>query len=65
MDGLDQLVWRKASFSEPQGGCVEVAQAVDTTHVRDTKDAGKGPVLSFTPTEWAAFTAGVVAGEFG
>ncbi len=42
-----------------------MAQAGDTTYVRDSKDAGKGPVLRFTPTEWEAFTSGVVAGEFG
>lgn len=31
--------------------------------VRDSKDRG-GPVLTFTPTEWDAFTAGVRGGEF-
>ncbi len=62
---LPELAWRKSTFSDTAGECVEVAQAGDTTHVRDSKDAGKGPVLRFTPTEWAAFTAGVRAGEFG
>ncbi len=59
--GLD---WRKSTFSDNAGACVEVAQAGDTTHVRDTKDAGKGPVLSFTTTEWAALRDGIRAGEF-
>ncbi len=59
--GLD---WRKSTFSDGAQDCVEVAQSGDTTHVRDTKDNGKGPVLSFNPTEWAAFVAGVHAGEF-
>jgi uncharacterized protein DUF397 len=31
--------------------------------VRDSKNR-TGPLLGFTPTEWAAFTAGVRAGEF-
>jgi len=31
--------------------------------VRDSKDR-EGPVLSFSPDEWAAFTAGVRGGEF-
>lgn len=31
--------------------------------VRDSKDPS-GPVLRFTPAEWAAFTAGVRDGEF-
>jgi Domain of unknown function (DUF397) len=30
---------------------------------RDSKDPG-GPVLRFTPSEWAAFLCGVQNGEF-
>lgn len=61
----DALTWRKSTFSTDKDSCVEVAHSGDDTLVRDSKDAGKGPVLRFTPTEWEAFTAGVVAGEFG
>jgi hypothetical protein len=60
-----KLVWRKSSYSG-QGGndCVEVADLPDGGRaVRDSKDRS-GPVLSFTPAEWAAFTAGVRDGEF-
>jgi hypothetical protein len=32
--------------------------------VRDTKDAGHGPILAFTQTEWAAFLEGAADGEF-
>lgn len=32
--------------------------------VRDTKDHGTGPVLSFTRGEWAAFLKGVRLDEF-
>ena len=43
---------------------VEIAKLADG-HVamRDGKDPD-GPVLVFTPGEWAAFTAGVRDGEF-
>lgn len=56
--------WRKSSFSNSQAACVEVADLPDGHRaVRDSKDP-TGPVLHFTPAEWAAFTAGVCAGEF-
>ncbi len=57
-----ELQWHKSSFSGANG-CVEVARLVEGAAVRDTKDRS-GPVLRFTETEWAAFVAGVKAGEF-
>lgn len=59
-------VWRKASYSGGNGGnCVEVATNLPgIVAVRDSKDKG-GPVLVFGRAEWAAFTAGITAGEFG
>lgn len=58
--------WYKSSFSNGAGGdCVEVATLPEGGQlVRDTKDHGSGPVLSFSSTEWAAFTAAVRNGEF-
>lgn len=44
-------------------GCVAVGVDGERWLVRDSKDPA-GPVLTFTPTEWAAFVAGVKAGEF-
>ena len=49
--------WRKSSYSGgASGNCVEVASA-DHVLVRDTKDGGIGPVLTFGPTAWTAFLA--------
>jgi hypothetical protein len=61
----DRLQWMKSSLSYANGDCVEVARLPDgQIGVRDSKDPA-GPVLRFTPLEWAAFTAGVRNDEFG
>jgi hypothetical protein len=59
---LSRAVWRKSTFSE-SNGCVEVALVNNRVAVRDSKDP-RGPVLLFSPAEWEAFVAGVLAGEF-
>lgn len=46
--------WRKSSYSDYGGECVEVA-AADHVLLRDTRDR-TGPVLRFTPQEWRRFT---------
>lgn len=57
--------WCKSSRSNGEGACVEVAFLDGgRVAVRDTKDAGRGPALVFTPGEWAAFVGGVQDGEF-
>jgi uncharacterized protein DUF397 len=62
---LDRAQWRKSSYSGSNGGaCVEVARNLPgAIAVRDSRNPD-GPKLAFTPDEWAAFTAGVKAGEF-
>ena len=62
---LSRTSWFKSSFSNGQGGaCVEHAQLPDGSRaVRHSKDP-EGPTLTFSPSEWDAFVAGVKAGEF-
>jgi hypothetical protein len=58
------MKWRKSSYSSDDGNCVEVADLDGGTRaVRDSKDPA-GAHLTFTATEWSAFTAGVRNGEF-
>jgi hypothetical protein len=48
--------WRKSSYSGSNGGeCIEVA-TTEAVLVRDTADRS-GPMLTFTPDAWRAFTA--------
>jgi len=51
--------WRKSSYSGNGGGsCVEVGQD-DRVLVRDTKQHGQGPVLTFGPQTWETFLRAV------
>ncbi|WP_051970316.1 DUF397 domain-containing protein [Kitasatospora azatica] len=61
---LSGAQWRKSTYSENGGQCVEVSASFPTTvPVRDSKDP-EGPALAFTSTAFAAFIAGVKAGDF-
>lgn len=61
---LTGAIWRKSHRSNGSGGnCVEVAKLADGGRaVRDSKDPA-GPVLTCTPTQWAAFIVDVRNGE--
>lgn len=58
-----EVRYRKASASGANGDCVEMHQADDEVHVRDSKNPD-GPFLVFTTDEWNAFLDGAKKNEF-
>jgi hypothetical protein len=55
MERIDDLRWRKSSYSGNGGNCVEVARGrPGIVAVRDSKNPD-GPVLSFSTNEWERF----------
>lgn len=56
--------WRKSSYSGGSGSanCVEAGSAPGGVMVRDTKNEGRGPVLSVSADDWHRLTTGVKAG---
>jgi hypothetical protein len=55
--------WAKSSHSTPNGGnCVQARRITNAVQVRDSKNPD-GPVLTFTPAEWQAFTAAIKDGR--
>ncbi|MBC3984111.1 DUF397 domain-containing protein [Streptomyces sp. AC536] len=62
-----QSTWRKSSYSNNGGNCIEWAPghaaATGVVPVRDSKDP-YGPALAFDAPAWNAFLAGIKAGDF-
>lgn len=56
--------WVKAKLSDDGSDCVEQRRRGDVIEVRDSKDGDLGPVLHFTPAEYAAWLDGARSGEF-
>jgi hypothetical protein len=62
---LTDAQWHKSSYSGSGGECIEIASNLThLTPVRDSKDPD-GPALVFPTASFAAFLAGIKAGEFG
>jgi hypothetical protein len=65
MEHGDEIEFRKSTYSNGNGACVEVATVDHGGRLmRDSKHRD-GAVLHFTQLEWDAFIKGVRAGEFG
>jgi hypothetical protein len=61
---LDQATWRKSRHSNPSGNCVEVAALPGgDLAIRNSRHPA-GPALIWPRAEFAAFLAGVRAGDF-
>ena len=59
MSTPETMLWRKSPYSGGGQDCVEIASLpAGGMAVRQSKDPD-GPVLEFTASEWAAFTAGI------
>jgi Domain of unknown function (DUF397) len=59
----DPTPWIKAVASNGGGQCVEMRRRADGIDLRDSKDP-EGPVLHYTPGEFAAWLDGAKNGEF-
>ncbi|MEU0543859.1 DUF397 domain-containing protein [Nocardia sp. NPDC005978] len=59
-----ELSWRKSTFSNPSGNCVELAQLADGgVAMRNSRDP-LGSVLVYTRPEIECFILGAKSGEF-
>lgn len=63
-DELDRATWRKSSFSNDQGQCVEVAALSNGTIAVRNSNAPDAGAVFFTPAEMSAWIRGCKAGEF-
>ncbi|MEW1862884.1 DUF397 domain-containing protein [Streptomyces sp. NBC_00669] len=60
---FETALWRKSNNSGDTG-CVEVALNTPSIGVRDTKQQGTGPILSFSRSAWTSFVEGLREGDF-
>jgi hypothetical protein len=56
--------WRKSSYSNPSGNCVEAAELAGGVALRDSRSPD-GPALVCTSATWDAFIRGVKDKDLG
>lgn len=59
----ESTIWRKSTYSNPNGNCVELAEWGSEIAIRNSRHPGDG-VLLYTRAELRAFISGAKAGEF-
>jgi len=59
---MTEQVWRKSSFSQGNGNCIEIAGVEDSVLIRESDDPAT--VVKTSRAKWVAFLAGAKAGEF-
>lgn len=59
---LPRVVWRKASRSNQQGACVELAHLTNGIAIRDSKNLG--PQLDVGRIAWCDLASQIKAGRF-
>ena len=57
-----KLEFRKSTFSDRGGRCVDVAITEEAVFIRNSKK--HNPIVKFTHEEWEAFLLGVKNNEF-
>lgn len=50
---MSDISWHKSTYSESEGGCIEVAETAVVTHVRDSKDI-RIPGFTASNEAWTA-----------
>ena len=56
--------WRKSSYSNPSGNCVEAAELVGGVALRDSRFPD-GPALAFASATWHPFIRSVKGRDLG
>ncbi|HET9257017.1 MAG TPA: DUF397 domain-containing protein [Pseudonocardiaceae bacterium] len=55
--------WRTSTHNSNGGDCVEIDFTATGVEMRDSKAHGTGPIIDFTPTQWAAFLDDLSSGD--